>query len=230
MERTTSSNQPFQESPFFMKKSILIGIVGASGSGKTTVARDLAAALKSTCFLSQDNYYRDLPDGIDSKGWNFDDPAVIDLEHLARDLATLKRGESVEQPQYVFSDHRRAVETITVHPAPTIVVEGLFLFSTPALREVFDFKIYIDVPQAICLARRIARDCAERGRTEGMVRQRWAEQVEPMFLKHIEPTRKFADCVTASAPRGTPEYTAQLFELFQALEKIIGLHFIPSAG
>ncbi len=203
-----------------MKKPVIIGIVGASGSGKTTVARDLAEALKSTCFLSQDNYYRDLPADADSKAWNFDDPAVIDLAHLASDLAALKRGESIEQPQYVFSTHRRASETLTLHPAPIIVVEGLFLFSTPALRDVFDFKIYIDVPQTVCLARRVARDCAERGRTEEMIRQRWAEQVEPMFIKHIEPTKKFADRVTASSPRGTPEYTAQLFELFQALENV----------
>lgn len=202
-----------------MKKPVIIGIVGASGSGKTTVARDLADALKNTCFLSQDNYYRDLPDDVDSKVWNFDDPAGIDLEHLARDLSALKRGESIEQPQYIFSTHRRAEETTLIHPAPIIVVEGLFLFSTPELRDVFDFKIYIDVPQTVCLDRRIARDCVERGRTEEMIRQRWAEQVEPMFTKHIEPTQKFADFVTASAPRGTPEYAAQLLELFHALEK-----------
>jgi len=196
----------------------IVGLVGASGSGKTTVACDLAEALKSTCFLSQDNYYRTLPDQADSKEWNFDDPAVIDLDHLARDLAALKRGESIEQPQYRFADHRRAEETTPVHSAPLIIVEGLFLFVTPALRDLFDVKIYIDVPQTVCLDRRIARDRAERGRTEEMIRQRWAEQVKPMFLKHIKPTRKFADRITAFAPRGTSEYTAQLSELFQALE------------
>lgn len=203
-----------------MKKIVIIGIVGASGSGKTTVARDLANAHESTCFLSQDNYYRDLPDHADSKAWNFDDPAGIDLDHLARDLAALKRGESVEQPQYQFTHHRRADKTTTIHSAPLIVVEGLFLFVTPALRDLFDFNIYIDVPQTVCLDRRIARDRAERGRSEEMIRQRWAEQVEPMFMKHIEPTRKYADHVTAPAQRGTSEYTAQLSELFQALEQL----------
>ncbi len=206
-----------------MKKenaSRIIGIVGPSGSGKTTIARDLAAALKSTCFLSQDNYYRTLPDDTDSKDWNFDDPAVVDLDHLARDLAALKRGESIEQPQYIFSEHRRARETLRIHSVSVIIVEGLFLFTTPSLRDIFDAKIYIDVPQKVCLARRIARDCAERGRTEETIRQRWAEQVEPMFRKHIEPTKKFADRVMASAPQGTPEYTVQCSDLFQWLETL----------
>lgn len=80
-------------------------------------------------------------------------------------------------------------------------------------------KVYIDEPQAVCLDRRIARDCAERGRTEAMVSQQWAEQVEPMFRRHIEPTRPFADYVMSFAPRETQKYASQIFELFQTLEK-----------
>ncbi len=201
------------------KSTVIIGIVGASGSGKTTIARDLATALKTTCFLSQDNYYKNLPADADSNAWNFDDPATIDLAHLARDLAALKHGETIEHPHYLFSEHKRAPETTTIHPAQTIVVEGLFLFTTPALRDIFDFKIYINVPQKTCLARRIARDCAERARNEETIRKRWAEQVEPMFHKHIEPTKTHADRVTDSSPRGTPEYTKQLLDLFQALKE-----------
>ena len=188
----------------------LIGIVGASGSGKTTVAQELAEMADECCLISQDNYYRDLPDGIDAVNWNFDDPAVIDLDHLARDLAALKRGETVEGPHYHFATHKRLPDTLPLTPAPVILVEGLFLFTTQHLRDVFDLKIFIDVPLAVCLERRVARDVVERGRTEAVIRQRWAEQVEPMFMLHVEPTRAVADILLNLKEPGTPERTAQL--------------------
>lgn len=201
-----------------MKSVKIIGIIGASGSGKTTIARDLAQMAGDACLLSQDNYYHGLPQNEDAASWNFDDPAAVDLDHLARDLAALKRGEPVEQPRYIFSEHRRALDTLKVNPAPFFIVEGLFLFSTGALREVFDLKIFIDVPQRVCLERRIARDRAERGRSESMIRQRWADLVEPMFWKHIEPTRRFADQIISPAPGGTVEYNAQIQHLFHSLK------------
>jgi uridine kinase len=198
-----------------MKPSRIIGIVGASGSGKTAVACELAATAKNSCLISQDNYYRGLPDDIDAKDWNFDDPAVIDLEHLARDLAALKRGETVEGPRYIFSTHKRAPDTITLKPAPVIIVEGLFLFTTGHLCDVFDLKIFIDVPLEVCLERRIARDVVERGRTAEMIRQRWAEQVNPMYRKYVEPTRAFADLLLIPAGRGTPERAKQIADILK---------------
>ena len=200
-----------------MKPPRIIGIVGASGSGKTTVAKELAELAVNASLMSQDNYYRNLPDGVDSKDWNFDDPSGIDLEQLASDLAALKRGETVEGPRYIFSTHRRAPDTITLKPAPLIIVEGLFLFLPESLRNVFDLKIFIDLPLETCLERRVARDVVERGRTEETVRQRWAEQVEPMYRKFVEPTRAFADLLLIPAERGTPERKQQIF---QCLEKI----------
>jgi uridine kinase len=200
-----------------MKTPRIIGIVGASGSGKTTVARELAELAGNASLMSQDNYYISLPDGVDSKDWNFDDPAVIDLAHLARDLAALKRGETVAGPCYIFSTHQRASDTVTLKPAPVIIVEGLFLFSTGHLRDVFDFKIFIDIPPEVCLERRVARDVIERGRTAEAIRHRWVEQVEPMYRKYIEPTRAFADLLLVPAEFGTPERQAQIF---QCLEKL----------
>jgi uridine kinase len=193
--------------------SRIIGIVGASGSGKTTVAKELAELAGNASLMSQDNYYISLPDGVDSKDWNFDDPAVIDLEHLACDLEALKRGETVEGPQYHFATHKRLPETVTLKPAPLIIVEGLFLFTSEALRNVFDLKIFIDLPLDVCLERRVARDVIERGRTEETIRQRWAEQVEPMYRKYVEPTRAFADILLIPAERGMPERTEQLAKL-----------------
>lgn len=198
-----------------MTASRIIGIVGASGSGKTTVARELAELAGNVSLMSQDNYYIGLPDGMDSKNWNFDDPAVIDLEHLARDLAALKRGETVEGPRYIFSTHKRAPDTVTLKPAPLIIVEGLFLFLPQHLRDVFDLKIFIEVPMEVCLERRVARDVVERGRTAEIIRHRWAEQVEPMYIKHVEPTRAFADLLLIPAGRGTPERAAQIAKILE---------------
>ncbi len=193
-----------------MKSPRIIGIVGASGSGKTTVAKELAKLAGSASLMSQDNYYISLPDGVNSTDWNFDDPAVIDLEHLARNLAALKRGETVEGPRYIFSTHKRAPDTIPLNPAPLIIVEGLFLFTSEALRNVFDLKIFVDLPLELCLERRVARDTVERGRTEQTIRQRWVEQVEPMYRKYVEPTRAFSDLLFIPEEHGTPERAEQL--------------------
>lgn len=200
-----------------MKTPHIIGIVGASGSGKTTVAQELAALAEGSCLISQDNYYRGLPDGIAAEDWNFDDPAALDLEHLARDLAALKRGETVQIPCYNFSTHKRKTETITLKPAPVIIVEGLFLFLPESLRRVFDLKIFTDIPQEVCLQRRIARDKAERGRTEEDIRRQWFDQVEPMYRKYVEPSRAFADLLLVPAERGTPERNRQIAECFRKI-------------
>jgi uridine kinase len=198
-----------------MKPPRIIGIVGASGSGKTSVAKELAELAGNASLMSQDNYYRGLPDDIAAADWNFDDPAALDLEHLTRDLAALKRGETVEGPRYIFSTHKRAPDTVTLKPAPTIIVEGLFLFANRHLRDVFDLKVFIDLPLDVCLERRVARDVVERGRTAEMIRQRWAEQVEPMYRKFVEPTRAFADILLIPAERGTPERAKQIASILE---------------
>ena len=144
---------------------------------------------------------------------------MIDLGHLARDLAALKRGETVEGPRYIFSTHKRAPDTVTLKPAPVIIVEGLFLFLPEQLRDVFDLKIFIDVPLEVCLERRVGRDVVERGRTAEMIHQRWAEQVEPMYRKYVEPTRAFADILFIPAERGTPERKNQISQCLDLNDK-----------
>ncbi len=179
------------------------------------MAQELATLADNASLISQDNYYRSLPDDINAKDWNFDDPAVIDLEHLACDLAALKRGETIKGPRYIFSTHKRAPESITLQPAPIIIVEGLFLFLPESLRKVFDLKIFINIPLEVCLERRVTRDVVERGRTAETIRQRWIEQVEPMYRKYVEPTRACADLLLIPAERGTPERAHQISECFK---------------
>ena len=191
----------------------IIGIVGASGSGKTTIAGALAECCGNTCLISQDNWYKPLPDDVDAERWNFDDPAVIDLPQLAADLATLKSGRAANGPRYIFSTHKRAPDTITLKPAPVIIVEGLFLFTTPELREIFDLKVFIDVPLDTCLQRRVQRDVLERGRSEKMIRKRWAQQVEPMFKEHVEPTLKLADFILKPDGLTPSECAERIFKI-----------------
>lgn len=179
-----------------MKTPIAIGIVGASGSGKTTIARALAARCPDSCLISQDNWYRNRPD--DALNWNVDDPETVDLLQLARDLAALKAGNSIDAPRYIFSSHRRADKPIALHPAPVLIVEGLFLFCIPQLRQLFDIRLFVDAPLRLCQRRRIQRDVRERGRTEQQIRKSWVERVEPMYQKHIFPGRKWADLLVKS--------------------------------
>lgn len=214
-----------------MRTPFLIGITGASGSGKTTVARELAAADKDALLVTQDNWYYGLPDGMDAADWNFDDPAALDLDGLARDLAALRRGETAAAPRYLFAEHRRAPEPLMLQPAPLIIVEGLFLFTTDALRRVFDLKLFIALSAAQCLRRRIERDTVERGRTEAMIRRRWAEQVEPMYRRHVEPTRSRADLCITPAERGTPERAEQIRRLSRRIAELrAGLNQSRDAG
>ncbi len=200
-----------------MNTPFLVGIAGASGSGKTTVACELAATADDALLIAQDNWYFGLPEGVAAADWNFDDPAALDLDGLARDLSALRRGDTTAAPRYLFAEHRRAPEPLRLHPAPLIVVEGLFLFTTEALRQVFDLKIFIELSPARCLERRIRRDTAERGRSEAMIRHRWAEQVEPMYRRHVEPSKTAADLCITPAERGTPKRAAQIRSLTEQI-------------
>jgi uridine kinase len=105
-------------------------------------------------------------------------------------------------------------------PSSVVVVEGLFLLSTPELRLVLDWTVFLDVPLDICLRRRIKRDCCERGRTETDVRGQWTRQVEPMFCEYIMPCRSFADQILIPAPCGTPQYAAQMNALVRTAERL----------
>jgi uridine kinase len=180
-----------------MFSPLIIGIAGGSGSGKTTIASGLCRLTEhyGSVVISQDDYYLGLPEGTDASRYNFDDPSALDLERMARDLLELKAGKTVNLPIYDFTCHRRSSAVRTVTPTPVIFVEGLFVFATPALREVFDICFFVDVPEHERLRRRIFRDVRERGRCEADIREQWERQVEPMYVKHTLPTRACANFV-----------------------------------
>ena len=207
-----------------MKPTVVIGIVGGSGSGKTPLARGLQAltARYGNVLMSQDSYYRGLSDGMDARNYNFDEPAALDMDLLAVHLALLKAGRPVHAPLYDFETHRRRAATETVSPAALIIVEGLFLYALPALREVFDLRFFLDVPAAERLRRRIDRDVRERGRTEQEIIAQFREQVEPMYIRHVEPTRKHADAVLSLPHPDDRTYCEQVAAMWRRIEERLG--------
>ena len=177
-------------------KTIIICITGASGSGKTTFAKELISALPKDkiTLISQDSYYKDLKHLTiqERSSQNFDHPNALDLDLLKKHLITLKNGEEITQPIYDFNTHSRISSTKIIHPKEIIIVEGTLAVSKKMLHQLYDIIIYIDQDQNTCLERRIKRDIAERGRTEKCIIEQYNSTVKPMFEKFIYPCRQIA--------------------------------------
>lgn len=178
---------------------LIIGIAGGTGSGKTTVVRNILKHLNSENVLvvSQDNYYKDHNDlSFDEREKiNFDHPRSIDFELLTDHVNRLKNGEVVEQPVYSFITHSRTDETLITHPKNVIIVEGILVLTDPALRELFDLKIFVHADSDERLIRRIQRDITERGRDLEEVLNRYRTTLKPMHEQFIEPSKNHADII-----------------------------------
>lgn len=179
-------------------RPLVIGVVGGSGSGKTTVARAiLDASGVEAAFLDQDAYYRVLDHlTLDERRQvNFDHPDALDNDLLIAQLDALAAGQAIDKPTYDFAAHTRAAEAVRIAPAPIVLVDGILLFTDARLRERFDIKIFVDVADDIRFIRRMLRDVTERGRTvEDVVRQ-YLATVRPMHLEFVEPSRRWADVI-----------------------------------
>lgn len=182
-----------------MGRSLVVGIAGGTGSGKTTVAEKLAAAMpQGRCVtIEHDAYYRDqghlTPD--ERATINYDHPSALESSLLAEHLRTLRAGEPVDVPIYDFATHTRRAETRHVSPAPVIIVEGILVFCEASLREQMDVKIFVDTDPDIRLMRRIRRDLEVRGRTFQSVRDQYYATVRPMHIEYVEPTKRWADLI-----------------------------------
>jgi uridine kinase len=178
---------------------ILIGIAGASGSGKTLVTQTLYDTLGSekVLTLGEDSYYKDLAhlEFEERVKFNFDHPDAFDHELLINHLQQLLNGKAIEHPIYDYTTHTRKKETQRVGPHQIIILEGILILSVPKLRELMDIKIYIDTPPDVCFIRRLQRDINERGRSVDNVIQQYQETVRPMYLQFIEPSKRYADII-----------------------------------
>ncbi len=186
-----------------MKKGIIIGIAGASGSGKTLVANNVMNSLGSekVVMIQEDSYYRDLSDiPFDERtGRNFDHPDAFDHELLAKHLKELVEGKAISHPIYDYTTHSRKKETKTVGPHTIIILEGILILNEPALRELMDIRIFIDTSPDICFIRRLKRDIHERARTVDGIITQYEETVRPMYFQFVEPSKRHADIII---PRG----------------------------
>lgn len=178
---------------------IIIGIAGGTGSGKSTVAKEILSQLPDgdIAFLPQDSYYKDsshLP--MDKRiEINFDHPDSIEFDLLISHIKELKKGNSVQQPIYSYITCSRAEETVLIKPAKIIVVEGILIFTDKELRKLMDLKVFVDADADDRLIRVINRDIVERGRSVNSVIERYQKVLKPMHLQFIEPTKRYADLI-----------------------------------
>ena len=190
-----------------MRKGILVGIAGASGSGKTFVANSILESLGSdrVVIIQEDSYYKDLSDvPYDERGRrNFDHPDALEHDLLAKHLLQLLNGESISHPIYDYKIHSRLKETKPVEPHALIILEGILIFDKARLRELMDFHVFIDTTLDICFIRRLKRDITERGRTVESVTQQYIETVRPMYLQRIEPSRQYANILIPGEGKNT---------------------------
>jgi uridine kinase len=184
-------------------KPFIIGIAGGSGSGKSTVARNVAQALEtgSVAFIDMDAYYLNfahLP-LAERRKINWDHPDAFDWELLVCQLATLAAGQPIDKPVYDFVTHTRSDRTVVVPPARVVVIDGILLFSDPRARDLCDVKVFVDADADIRLMRRLRRDINKRGRTLEEVLDQYLTTVQPMHLQFVEPSKRYADIIV---PRG----------------------------
>lgn len=181
---------------------IVIGVAGGSGSGKTTVVRNIIEALGDghVSVLEHDRYYRDHPAlRLEERAsLNYDHPDALETDLLVRHVEHLRAGEPVEVPIYDFARHARKAATDTVLPRTAIIVEGILIFTDAALRRLMDVKVYVDTDDDTRFIRRLQRDITERGRTVDSVIDQYLSTVKPMHLEFAEPSKRYADVIIPS--------------------------------
>ena len=182
-----------------MKRTILIGIAGGTGSGKTSVANAILAEFPSSevALIQQDSYYHDLEHlHLDERATvNFDHPDAVDFNKMGEDLKLLMADEIVQIPIYDFNTHTRTKKTLTIENHHIIVLEGILALFDEKIRNMMDIKLYVDTPDDIRIIRRIKRDINKRGRTFESVIEQYYNTVRPMHQQFVEPSKKFANII-----------------------------------
>ena len=178
--------------------TMLIGIAGGTGSGKTTLTRHLKEHFcDDVTVIGHDSYYKRQEGKTyeERAQVNYDHPNAFDTELLIQHLQELKAGRAIQCPVYSYADHNRTDQTVTITPTKVIIVEGILIFQNPTLRDMFDIKIFVETDADERILRRCLRDVEERGRTLQSVVNQYLTTVKPMHEKYVEPSRKYADIV-----------------------------------
>ena len=178
--------------------TMIIGIAGGTGSGKTTLTKRLTETFgKDVSVVYHDNYYK-AHYGMtyeERAALNYDHPDSFDTELMVGDLKKLLAGEPIHCPVYDYSIHNRSEQTVEVRPTKVVIVEGILIFADKALRELMDIKIFVDTDADVRILRRIARDVKERGRSLDSVISQYLTTVKPMHEQFVQPSRQYADIV-----------------------------------
>jgi len=178
---------------------VVIGVAGGTGSGKTTVAREILkrAGTEQISLIQHDAYYKDLGSLPSAQRalFNFDHPDALENSLLIAHLQQLKAGQAIEMPVYDFTTHTRTAQTKPVPPHRVIMLEGILIFGDEDLRDLMDVKIYVDTDADIRFIRRLERDIAERGRTMESVVHQYLATVRPMHQRFVEPSKRYADII-----------------------------------
>lgn len=192
-----------------MRKPVVIGVAGGSGSGKTSVTKAIYESFKghSITMLQQDYYYKDQSDlpFEERLKTNYDHPLAFDNDLLIEHIEKLLRYEPIEKPVYDYSLHTRSKEIIDVEPKDVIILEGILVLEDERLRKLMDMKLFVDTDADIRILRRMSRDIKERGRTLDSVIEQYTNVVRPMHNQFIEPTKRYADVII---PEGGQNHVA----------------------
>lgn len=178
--------------------TLVIGIAGGTGSGKTTIATKIEAAVPTEVNrLEHDSYYRNRSDLTYEErcALNFDHPGSLETSLMVEHVRKLRKNEDVEVPIYDFTTHRRLPETRLTEAKPVLIVEGILVLAEPELRELMDIKIFVDTDSDIRAFRRIRRDIEHRGRSFDSIREQYYKTVRPMHLQFVEPSKRWADLI-----------------------------------
>jgi len=191
------------------RRPLVVGMAGGSGSGKSTVVRNLVNRLgpDRVSVIHHDAYYRDYAhlSAEDRARINFDHPNALETELLETHLAALLRGEPVEVPVYDFTTHTRSQEVLATPSREVILLDGILVLAEPSLRKWMDIRIYVDTDADLRFIRRMDRDVRERGRSIASVVNQYLTSVRPMHLEFVEPSRRWADIIL---PEGGENHVA----------------------
>lgn len=206
-----------------MYRPIIIGITGGTGSGKSTIAKQIYTEFhdESIAMIEQDSYYKDQSNlSFEERiKTNYDHPDAFDTSLLVSHLNLLLEGHTIEKPMYNFEIHNRVEETISVQPKEIIIVEGILVLCEKVLRDMLDIKIFVDTDADVRFIRRLVRDINERGRTSDSVINQYLNVVKPMHEQYTEPTKRYADIIIPEGGHNKVAVDIMTANISQILQK-----------